>query len=161
MVRQRMVRLRHADLRIGPRALFLAEHERDHARQIGLKRQHLQIQHQRQMIFEDRRRALRLLHRRQFDIALFLGLLDAAFDVANRVRIFVDLDLILRPQFRLQVRQLLGHRVQNALVLLQSALRARARSVLPLSPNSFSNTARGFHSIGSGCVGLRQESVCV
>src|SRR6266567_4055794 len=28
-----------------------------------------------------------------------------------------------------------------------------ARSVLPLSPNSFSNTARGFHSIGSACVG--------
>ena len=34
-----------------------------------------------------------------------------------------------------------------------------ARSVLPLSPNSFSKTVRGFHSIGRGCVGLRQESV--
>ncbi len=32
-----------------------------------------------------------------------------------------------------------------------------ARSVLPLSPNSFSNTARGLYSIGSGCVALRHE----
>ena len=33
--------------------------------------------------------------------------------------------------------------------------------MLPLSPKSRSNTARGFHSIGNGCVGLRHESVCV
>jgi hypothetical protein len=36
-----------------------------------------------------------------------------------------------------------------------------AASVLPVSPNSFSNTARGLYSIGSGCVALRQHSVCV
>ena len=35
------------------------------------------------------------------------------------------------------------------------------RSVLPLSPKIVSNTARGFHSIGSGWVGLRHEIVCV
>ena len=34
-------------------------------------------------------------------------------------------------------------------------------SVLPLSPNSRSNTARGLFSIGSGVVGLRQEIVLV
>ena len=36
-----------------------------------------------------------------------------------------------------------------------------SRSVLPVSPNSFSNTARGWDSIGSGCVGVRHETVCV
>ena len=36
-----------------------------------------------------------------------------------------------------------------------------ARSVLPLSPNRVSKTARGFHSIGSGWVLLRHEIVCV
>ncbi len=61
VMRERVVRFRHANLRIGPRALLLAEHERNDARQIGLEREHLQIHHQRQVIFKDRRRAQRLL----------------------------------------------------------------------------------------------------
>ena len=92
-------------------------------------------------------------------LALLLGHLDAALHVANRVGVFVDLALILRPELLLQVRQLSGHRIENALVLLQARVSRAARSVLPLSPNSFSKTVRGFHSMGSGCVGLRQESV--
>ena len=117
-MRQRMVRLRHANLRIRARALFLADHERDDAREIGLKRQELQVQHQRQVIFKDRRRALRLLDRRQFELALFLGSLNAPLNVANRLGIFIDLDLVLRSEILLEARQLLRHRVQNALVLL-------------------------------------------
>ena len=96
----------------------------------------------------------------QFDFALFLGHLDAALDVANGIGVFVDLALVLRPELLLEASQLLRYRIENALVLLQRASRA-ARSVLPLSPNSFSKTVRGFHSMGSGCVGLRQESVSV
>ena len=57
--------------------------------------------------------------RRQLDVALLLGLLDAAFDVANRVGVFFDLDLVLRPELLLEARQLLRHRIQNALVLPQ------------------------------------------
>ena len=37
----------------------------------------------------------------------------------------------------------------------------RAGSVLPLVPNSRSNTARGSFSIGSGVVGVRQAMVLV
>ncbi len=117
-----MVRFRHADLRIRPGALLLADHERNHSRQIGLERQELQIHHQRQVIFEDRRRAQRLFERGQLDAAVLLRHLDAAFHVANRIGVFVDLALILRPQFPLQVRQLPGHGIENALVLLQSPL---------------------------------------
>ena len=91
VMRQRMMRFGHANLRIRTRALFLADHERDDAREIGLKREELQVEHQRQVIFEDRRRALRLLHRRQLDVALLLGLLNAPLDVANRLGILVDL----------------------------------------------------------------------
>ena len=47
------------------------------------------------------------------------------------------------------------------LLCCRSLASRTARSVLPLSPNSFSNTARGLYSIGSGCVGLRHDSVCV
>ena len=90
-MRQRMVRLGHADLRIRPRALFLADHERDDARQIRLERQQLQVEHQRQVILEDRRHALRLIHRRQLDVALLLGPLDAPLDVADRLGVLVDL----------------------------------------------------------------------
>ena len=36
-----------------------------------------------------------------------------------------------------------------------------SRSVLPLVPNSISNTARGSFSVGSGVVGVRQEIVLV
>ena len=125
-MRQRMVRLGHADLRVRAGALFLADHERDDARQVGLKRQELQVQHQRQVIFEDRRHALRLLHRRQLDVALFLGFLNAPFDVTNRFGVFVDLDLILRSELPLEARQLLRHRIQNALVLPQPRFPRRA-----------------------------------
>ena len=156
-----MVRLGHANLRVRTRALFLADHERDDARQVGLKRQELQVEHQRQVVFEDRRRALRLLHRRQFDVALFLGFLNAALDVANRFGVFVDLGLVLRAELPLEARQLFRHRVQNALVLPQSALPAppapccrcrRTASRTPLAGSIPSATAAS---------ALRHESVCV
>ena len=38
---------------------------RNHTRQVGLEREKLQIHHQRQVIFEDRRRAQRLLQSRK------------------------------------------------------------------------------------------------
>ena len=98
VVRQRMVRFGHADLRVRPGALLLADHERDDARQVGLKRQELQVEHQRQVVFEDRRHALRLFDRRQLDVALLLGSLNAPLDVANRLGVFLDLDLVLRTE---------------------------------------------------------------
>ena len=74
------------------------------------------------MILEDRRRALRLLQRRQLEVGLLLGLLHAALDVANRFAVFVDLGAILRPEIVPEARQLFRHRVQNALVLPQPRL---------------------------------------
>ena len=68
-----MVRFGHADLRIGTRALLLADHERDDAGQVGPEREQLEVQHQGQVVFEHRRNALRLIHARQVEIALLLG----------------------------------------------------------------------------------------
>ena len=98
MVRQRMMRLGHANLRIRPRALLLADHERNHAREIALIREQLQVEHQRQVIFENRRCSLRLIHFRQLEIGLLLRALDAALDVSHRFRVLLDLRAILRPQ---------------------------------------------------------------
>ena len=100
VMRQRMVRLGHANLRIGPGALLLADHERDHARQVRLEREQLQVEHQLQVILEDRRHARRLVHVRQIEIPLRLGALDSPLDVANRLGELVDLRLILRPERR-------------------------------------------------------------
>ena len=56
----------------------------------------------------------------------------------------------------------------SASLTLSRMLRSRrmrasraSRSVLPLVPNSISNTARGSFSVGSGVVGVRQEIVLV
>ena len=112
-----MVRFGHADLGIRPRALLLADHERDHARQVRLQRQELQVQHQRQVILEDGRDALRLIERRQLDVALLLGPGDAPFDVAHRLGVLLHLGAVLRPELAPQPGQLGVHRVEDALVL--------------------------------------------
>mgnify|MGYP000057988217 CR=1 FL=1 len=72
VMRERVVRVRGADLRVGPRALLFADHERDDPGQIGLKRQNLQVRHQLQVVFEHRRRTLGLLEVGQLDIDLLL-----------------------------------------------------------------------------------------
>ena len=61
VMRQRMVRLVHANLRVYVRVLFAADHERDDPRQVALKRQELQVQHQPHVLFKTGRSALRLL----------------------------------------------------------------------------------------------------
>jgi hypothetical protein len=43
MMRQRMMRLRDPDLRVRPAGLLASVHERDHACQIGLVREQLQV----------------------------------------------------------------------------------------------------------------------
>ena len=154
------MRFRHADLRIRARALLLADHERDDTSQIRLEREELQVEHQRQVILEHRRHTLRLVERGQLDVALLFGLLNPAFDVANGLGVLLDLRLVLRAQLLSKRRKLVVDGVQQALLLRSRASRA-ALPVLPLSPNSRSNTARGLCSIGSGCVALRQEIVCV
>ncbi len=161
VVRQRVMRFRHADLRIRARALLLAQHERDHARQIGLERQHFQVIHQRQVIFEYRRSAQRLRHGGQLHVLLRFRHLNTALHVANRCRELVDFAPDrCGPSSVLRVASFAVTESRMLLCCIIRASRAE-RTVLPLSPNSFSNTTRGFHSVGSGCVGLRHDSVCV
>jgi hypothetical protein len=161
VMRQGMMRFGHADLRIGPRALLLADHEGDHARQIRLEREHLQVEHQVEVILEDRRDALRFVHLRQIQIALLLRLLNAPLDVADRIGVLVDLGLILRAQRLSERRQLVVHGIENALVLAEPRLTRGAIGAAAVAEQAFSNTARGLNSIGNGCVLLRHDSVCV
>ena len=155
-----MVRVGHADLRIGARAHLAAEHERAHARQVGLEGQHLQVEHQLGVLLERGRDAGRPLDDRQLARALLLGLLNAPLDVADRVEVLGRAWRWSRvPELLLQAGDLV--RVTESRMLRSFWMRASraAGSVLSLAPNSRSNTARGSFSIGSGVVGVRQEIV--
>ena len=89
MMRDRVVRLVDADLRIRPAADLTTHHERDDARQVALVRQHLQVEHQLRVLVVACRHAGRLRDHRHRDVlrALRFGQLDPAFDVADRFQI--------------------------------------------------------------------------
>ena len=142
VVRQRVVRLRHADLRVGARALLLADHERDDAGQVGLEREELQVEHQLQVILEDRGRAPRLAQLRQFEVVLLLRPLDAPFHVADRFGVLVQLHLVVRAQLALQIRQLAGHRVEQALVLAHPRLARRPVGAAAVAEQGLEDRAR-------------------
>ena len=55
VVRQRMVRFGHADLGVRAVARLARQLERDHARDVALQRQHLQIEHQPRVVGVRRR----------------------------------------------------------------------------------------------------------
>ena len=87
-----MVRLRHADLRIGAGAAFARQLKGDDAGHVGAQREHLQVEHQLDVIFPlfgHAGRTLRASAARRLAV-LLLGLLDAALDLADRVEVFVD-----------------------------------------------------------------------
>ncbi len=137
-----MVRLGHADLRIRPRALLLRDHERDDAREIRLERQQLEVEHQGDVILEHRRHALRLIDRRDLQVALLLGLLDAALDVADRFGVLVDLALILGAELAPQAGELLVHRIEDALVLAQPRLARRPLGAAGVAEQLLEHRAR-------------------
>src|SRR5688572_11592910 len=54
VMRHRMMRLGHADVRVGSGARFPRQLERDDASHVSLERQHLQVEHQLDVVFPDR-----------------------------------------------------------------------------------------------------------
>jgi hypothetical protein len=71
------------DLRVRTPGLFAAIHERDHAGEIGLIGQYLQVVEQLHVRLEPVRNARRLIDVRPLAIFLLLRLLDPAFDVTE------------------------------------------------------------------------------
>ncbi len=127
MMRDSVMRIGNADRTIRPVAAFPADHDRDHAREVRLERDHLKIEHQLRMILERARNTHGPLHHRQFQRgALLLRQLDAPLDVANRVHVIAELAAIARAEARLEMRDFLPHRIENAAVFL-NACDARPR----------------------------------
>ena len=90
-MRHRMMRLGHADLRIGARAHFARHLERDDSRDVGLHREHLQVEHQLDVLLPRCRSRQRTIEVGHLVDALLLGFLNPPLDLANGIEILVDL----------------------------------------------------------------------
>src|SRR4029077_11782267 len=91
---------------------------------------------------EHRRRALRLLDRRQLEVPLLLGFLNAALDIADGFGVLVDLGLVARPERILEAGELRGDRVEDALVLAQPRLARRPIRAAAVAEQPLEHRAR-------------------
>ena len=155
------MRVRHADLRIGHAAELVAEHQGDDARQIALVGQHLQIEHQLDVVVTRRRDAGRMIDDRQILVVLLFGELNPPLHVANRVEILGELRAVALPKRALQMRDLLALRNRGRSAARWMRASRAFGSVLPLSPNRRSNTTRGLFCANRGVLALFQEIVLV
>ncbi len=120
VVRSGVERIGHADLREGAVTHLARHHEAGNARDVGLERQRHQFHHQlgvHHVIVRDADGG-----GGHFDALAVLGLgdLDAALDLAHVVQILGDAVTIVRAQTALQMADLRGHRVQDAVLALDA-----------------------------------------
>ena len=115
-MRQRVVRVLDADLGVGAAGQLPSQHEADHPREIRPIGEHLQVEHQLDVIAESGRDARRLIDDRKIRGALLFCLLNAPLDVAHGVEILRELVAIGGVQRPLDVGNALGDRVEQALV---------------------------------------------
>jgi hypothetical protein len=82
---------------------------------------------------------------------LFLGFLNAAFDIADRLYIFFELRFVARPEADLKPSHVAVQFVENAAIGPQ-ALQARSRvGRFAIAEETFENNARiDFHRVGRG-----------
>ena len=127
------MRIRNPNLWKRARALLPPHHERHHTRQVGLQRKKLQVEHQLQMFFKHPRRSRRLLRERRLNVALRLSKCDTPLNISDGFGIFVEPRAITRSNRDLKIRQLVGHRVKNALFLMAtlSSDRRVSRTTIP------------------------------
>ena len=114
------MRLGNANLRIGARAALARELERDHAREVRLQREHLQIEHQLDVLLPDLGHAWRAIDSRYRRLGvLTFRALDAPLDLPDRVEILIDLRPIAGAELPLQAGHVGHDPVEDAGVLLQ------------------------------------------
>ena len=100
-----MVRVRDSDLRIRTIALFPRQLERDDARDIRLKRQNLQVEHELRVVGELRGNADRPIEVAELGIhCRALGTLDLTLDLTNTVEILIQARAIGNTHALLELR---------------------------------------------------------
>ena len=151
-----MMLIRHADVRIRPVADLARENHAEDARRVRLEREQLQVEHELRVLVERSGNAERPIRQRDVACAFRFRGADALLDLAHGVEILVELAAVAVADRRREPARLGAHGVEDARCL------ARAREplgALPPSPNSRSNTTRGWFSVRFGVVSLRHETV--
>src|SRR5687768_14530391 len=90
MMRDRVVAVRNADLRVGTVRAFATDHHGGDTSEISLKSNEQHIRHQLKVVPEIGRNAKRLLHSRDDNFAVLLCSLDLLFDLSHGSKIFVE-----------------------------------------------------------------------
>src|SRR5215510_7298994 len=115
-----MVRVRNANLRIRAIVLFARELECHDARDIGLKRQNLKVEHELRVVGELRGDAYRPIEVTQLGIQCrALGTLDLTLDRANAIEILIHAHAIGNTYPLLEPRDVHAERVQQASSIVQ------------------------------------------
>src|SRR6185503_1412881 len=101
VVRDRVMTVGDADLRVAQPRQLAAHHERRHAREVALERERLELEHQVHVLLERLGDAARRRRRLQPALrALILGLHDSPLDLADVGEILVEPRAIAAAQFR-------------------------------------------------------------
>ncbi len=140
-MRNRVVRFGDADLWIRPRADLARQLEGDHAGDVRLQREHLQIEHQLDVFLPRLRRAdrpLQVVGQRRAVLAL--GHLDPPFDLTHRVEVFADAAAIRRAELPLEAAHVLADPVEDAAVPAQLGLAFGRAAAIP--EHAFEHHAR-------------------
>src|SRR5258708_2204855 len=104
------------------------------------------------MFREANRDALWVSYNRQIPSILLFGPLDAAFNIANGLEVLAQFGAIARPKSSLHLSHRLGHRIQNATVLLLAGQPCRGISTAAVTKHTLENCSRIiFHRQGSRC----------
>src|SRR5688572_3368951 len=115
-----MVRIRDADLDVAPIALLARELERDDARDVGLERQNLQIEHQLRMVGERRGNPHWPVEiRRQVARDRLFSALDLTLDRASAVEILIQACAIGNAHPLLEPRDVGNEDIEQAGALTQ------------------------------------------
>src|SRR5262249_49236498 len=115
MMTDGMVRVRDADLRIGAIVLLARELECDDARNIRLKRQNLQVEHELRVIGELRRDSYRPIDVGNLRIqCCALGTLDLTLHFTNTIEVLIHAYAIGNADALLELRNVHAERIQQA-----------------------------------------------
>src|SRR5262245_22217869 len=116
-----MVRVRDADLRIRAIVLFARELECDDARDIRLKSQNLQIEHELRVVGKLRGNTYRSIEVAQLGICCrVLGAFDLPFDLTNTIEILINTHAIGDAHALFESRDVHAERVQQTSTIVQS-----------------------------------------
>src|SRR5229473_2943411 len=115
MVRQAMMRLVDADLRVHPGTQLTTHHERTDSCHVPLIGEPLQVEHHLNMIAEILWDACRPIERRRGHLSVaLLRLLDPSLDLTNGIEVFRHTRSIVRPEGLLETSHLCCHRIEDA-----------------------------------------------